>query len=138
MNIAHFLQPIGDKTAIGLSFLCVVHCLILPLLLILVPSSTLQMFSDEGFHQGILIAVFISSFTALTIGFKKHKQISIVYWISAGLMILFSAALLGHDLLGEYAEKILTVLGAAIIAIGHIKNYKTCCHSDRLAQRDSQ
>lgn len=121
-----FFQSYGDKTAIGLSALCVVHCLLTPLLLILVPSNAVQWISDEAFHHGMLLGVLFSSIIALNLGFRVHCQRSILFWGAAGLLLLSSPLLLGHDLIGEHGEKLLTVLGASIIAIGHIKNFKVC------------
>jgi hypothetical protein len=34
------------------------------------------------------------------------------------------AAYLGHELLGEYGEVVLTVLGSSIIVYSHIRNYR--------------
>ena len=120
------LQVLGDKTAIGLSFTCILHCLFLPLLLILIPSNATHWVSDESFHHWMLLGVMASSVLALYLGFKKHQQKSILVWGGAGLFILLSPLAFGHEIIGEYGEKVLTVIGAGVIAIGHIKNYRTC------------
>jgi hypothetical protein len=46
-----------------------------------------------------------------------------------GLIALVSIAYLGHGLLGEVGEKVATVIGGAILAIGHFRNYRLC-HRD--------
>ena len=43
-----------------------------------------------------------------------------------GLGFLVFAALAGHALLGENGERVATLLGAAFIALAHIRNYKLC------------
>ena len=120
------LQSFGDKTAISLSFLCVLHCLLLPLLIILIPSVSSLWVSDENFHKWMLVGVVFSSLFALFLGYCKHHRTSILAWGAAGLTLLIVAFLFGHDFLGEAGEKFLTVLGAIVVAIGHIKNYRTC------------
>jgi hypothetical protein len=44
-------------------------------------------------------------------------------------MLLIFAALLGHDLIGESGEKILTLLGATLVAIAHWANFGRCKHN---------
>jgi hypothetical protein len=116
----------GDKVAIGLSSLCVIHCLLLPVLILLVPSVSSFWFTDESFHQWMLVGVTCSSILALFIGYKKHGQKNIFAWGALGLSFLVFAFFFGHDVAGELGEKTLTVLGAFIISIGHFKNLRHC------------
>lgn len=121
------LQAIGDKSAIGLSLLCTLHCLVLPLVLLIAPSITALSFGDQQFHQYMLAAVFVNSLFALSTGYKKHKQIVVYVWGTLGLSMLLLAFFFGHDYFGETGEKVLTLLGAAAVAYGHIKNHRLNC-----------
>jgi hypothetical protein len=115
-----------DKVAIGLSTACAVHCLLLPIFLILLPALGTSVFGDEIFHQWLLIAVIPTSLIALTMGCRQHKNLSVMIFGLLGLAILIATVFFGHDLLGEAGEKIASVLGAAFIALGHIKNSSLC------------
>lgn len=134
------LQPITDKASITLSLLCAIHCLAAPFLLTLLPTSTLFFLGDEMFHIGLLIAILPLSAYSLTVGCKKHKQYRLLTIGFVGLGILLVAALFGHDFLGEFWEKTLTLVGSIIIAAGHTWNYILCqrkkncgCTSDSAA-----
>ena len=120
------LQAVGDKTAIGLSFLCTVHCLVMPLALLVAPSIAAFSFNDEAFHQYMLVAAIISSLFALSTGFQKHKKVDAYIWAVSGLSMLLIAFIFGHGLLGEAGEKIFTLFGAISVAYGHIKNHRLC------------
>jgi len=117
------LQKISDNTAITLSIMCAAHCLVLPLLLIFIPSIFLtQMINNEIFHQlMIFTAIAISPF-ALFIGYSKHKNHTPSLFGSFGLLLLVTAVSFNHETLGNYGETILTVLGSSILIFGHIKN----------------
>ena len=115
-----------DKIAIGLSSVCAVHCLLLPIILILLPTLGTSVFGDEIFHQWLLIAVIPTSLIALTMGCRQHKNLSVMIFGLLGLAILIPTAFFGHELLGEAGEKIASVLGAAFIALGHIQNSSLC------------
>ena len=129
------IQTVSDKTAISLSIVCALHCLALPSLLVILPSLTALNLADEMVHLWMLVAVIPISIYALTMGCRKHKQLSIMLLGLVGLAVLIAAALLGHDILGEAGEKAVVTTGAFIIAVSHWQNHQLCrrlnceCHS---------
>jgi len=126
-NINMKKQPINfDKLSIGLSFLCALHCLALPFAVVLIPSLIALPLADEAFHKWMVFIVLPISLFALTMGCKGHKRYRVLLVGGVGLTILAGAAFFGHDLLGHNAEKVLTLIGTSIIAIGHYWNYKLC------------
>lgn len=123
------LQALVDRTAVGLSLLCAVHCLALPLAIALLPSLSALGLADEAFHTWLALAVIPLSAFALTLGCKAHRQMVVFYTGLAGLSLLCLPLLLGHELLGESGEKTLTLAGAVLIAASHIKNFRLCRQS---------
>lgn len=119
-----------DKAAIGLSLVCTVHCLLLPVLLVMLPTLGGTALGDERFHQWLLFAVLPLSIFALSIGCHRHKQKVILLLGLLGMAALTFAALLGHELLGEIGEKVVSVLGASLIALGHWGNHRLCQRLD--------
>ena len=95
----------------------------------------------EKFHEMLLWAVVPMTAISLGIGCKKHKSVSTVLLGIVGLAVLIVTAMLGHDGLSETSERILTLIGATIIAIAHIRNYQLCrnaiCRCDALGKRDN-
>jgi len=81
---------------------------------------------DELFHRLLLVGVVPLSAFALLMGCRKHKNRNVVIWGGAGLLVMIFAAFLGHDLVGETGEKGLTLLGSALIIVGHYGNYRLC------------
>ena len=119
-------QVITDKLAIGLSLACAIHCLALPVLLVLLPGTVALQLDNEAFHLWMVAAVLPSSVYALTVGCKQHKRYQVLFLGFIGLVLLVLALALGEDRIGEAGEKILTVAGAAFIAFGHWFNYRIC------------
>lgn len=120
------LQLSMDKSAMGLSFLCLAHCLVLPSAAILLPAVIAAPLEDELFHQILLIGVIPLCVIALFMGCRKHKSWKIFAWGITGLSILLFGGFFGHDLLGEAGERITTVVGSFFIIFSHLKNYKKC------------
>lgn len=118
-------QTLGDKLAIALSSLCVIHCLATPLLLIILPSfGALFADSHELFHQIILFFVLPVGLAALAAGYRHHHKNSVLGSGLTGLAILFLTALYGHDYLGEFGETGATILASLVIAYAHLRNYQ--------------
>lgn len=120
------LQAVSDKFAIGLSLLCTIHCLAVPVLLVMLPSLASLQLDNEAFHAWMVLAVLPTSLYALTLGCKKHKRYRLVALGCTGLVLLVSAVLLGEEVLSEAGEKLVTVVGAGLVAWGHLLNFRLC------------
>ena len=119
-------QAITDRLAIGLSLMCVIHCLAITSLVSLLPSMVALPLGNEAFHIWMVVAVIPSSAYALTLGCKQHHRYRLIILGSIGLTLLVLALFLGEERIGEIGEKILTVLGAVFVATGHWFNFSLC------------
>ncbi|MFT7009817.1 MAG: hypothetical protein ACJAXJ_004371 [Colwellia sp.] len=122
-------KNVTDKLAITLSIACAIHCLALPLILLLLPSFVVLQLNNEAFHTWMVIIVLPTSVYALFMGCKQHKRYRLLFIGFLGLMLLVFAVWLGN----EYWEKVLTLVGSMVIAGGHYWNYRLCqqhrfCH----------
>ena len=124
------LQAHSDRAAIGLSLLCAIHCLATPLAIVLIPSLAALPLEGETFHLWMVILVIPTSIFALTMGCKKHKRHRVAILGGIGLSILIAALLVEGFESGEILEKVLTVIGAAFIAAGHLWNFRLCRDHD--------
>ena len=115
-----------DKIAVSTSAMCALHCICLPLLLGFFPAVGATFFGEESFHVLLLWCVIPLSMISLLIGCRKHKDKFVATLGVAGLTLLSLAAFFGHEFLGEYGERSATLLGAIIIAGGHMRNYALC------------
>lgn len=119
------VQAFSDKFSISLSVLCALHCLFAPVLMVVLPSVLSTWIVDENFHLGLVMIVIPVSLMAFFVGCKKHKGYSVLAAGVAGMAFLVSALLFGHEF-GESGEKVLTLIGAAILALAHALNYRRC------------
>ena len=94
------LQIIADKTAISLSVICTLHCLVLPFVVVMLPALAALNLQDETFHLWMVIAVIPISLLALTMGCKKHRDYRVPFLGVTGLSLLILAVVLDHDLIG--------------------------------------
>jgi hypothetical protein len=120
-----------DRVAIGLSFLCVAHCLLLPFAILVLPALGATFLEEEAFHYWLLFLVVPTSVLSLWLGCRKHGHLEIFTIGAFGLCLLLLIVALGVDLLGETPERISTVAGAAVIALAHLRNMKACKKAEK-------
>lgn len=116
-----------DKFGIFLSGVCIVHCLVTPIAVTLLPIITLSSFvEDVLFHKLMLWLVLPTSCAALFIGCRKHRDLLIAGTGIAGMLVLTIVAFYGHDLLSETGERVASTVGGLILAFSHYLNYRAC------------
>ena len=109
-----------DGAAVGLSALCMVHCLTLPLVVAGLPF--LAQFSEGHLHAQMLVVVLPLSIIALSIGFRRHRDLRIVVTGALGMLLLAIGATVAHTQLGLTADRAITIAGSLFLATAHWKN----------------
>lgn len=115
-----------DGMAIALSAACVIHCLLLPVLIILFPILGSTVLADESFHGLLLVLIIPSSALAFYIGCRQHGDGSVLWLGLTGISLITLAAALGVAGLGVVGEKLLTGTGGMLLATGHVINFRRC------------
>lgn len=109
-----------DGAAVGLSALCLIHCLALPLVVAGLPF--LAQFAEGHLHAQMLVVVIPLSFIALGLGYRHHRNAKIVAAGAVGMLILTIGATVAHDNLGLAADRLFTIVGALVLAAAHFYN----------------
>ena len=106
-----------DRIAIGLSGLCMVHCLATAVLLGLVASAGGLLGSPWIHEVGLTLAMILGA-TALGRGIYEHGFMMPSAVGSLGLGVMAGAMSMPHD----GTEALYTVVGVSILALGHRLN----------------
>lgn len=114
-----------DLWGVFISGLCVLHCLAIPIVILLFPAFGLQIFPSEdvthvvllGFILGVAGIAFIS-------GYRVHGQWRPVIWLVAGLGLVSYATFFAHSQLGHAWEPIIAISGSLCLIRAHYLNHK--------------
>lgn len=107
-----------DRLAIGLSGLCLAHCVLSAVIVTLLASAG-GFFLHPAIHEAGLVLAMLLAALALGRGVYQHGN-ALPAWIGAfGLAIMAVAITLPHE--GGY-EAIFSILGVLIVALGHDRN----------------
>ena len=121
-------QKVSDKVSIGISALCLLHCLLFPSFMVLLSSFISVSLNSELIHYMLLFLVVPVSSFALIVGLNNHKNSFIFFIGLLGLVILVSALLIELPITIISGEILLTIIGSILITSSHYKNYKLCDH----------
>ena len=109
---------------ISLSGLCVLHCLLLPVVLALLPMWTLGESFHAWLHPVFAIILVPTTFVAAVGGFQRHASWQVVWFLAVGLTVIVVAGFLGHDQPGAELETIVTIGGSGLLITGHVLNWR--------------
>jgi hypothetical protein len=114
-----WIESHADRLAIGLSGLCMVHCLTSAVLLALL-STAGGMLLNPIFHEvGLTIAIGFG-ILALGRGIASHGYMMPASVGALGLGVMAGAMSLPHD--GSELETVWTLVGVGLLALGHDLN----------------
>jgi uncharacterized membrane protein YeaQ/YmgE (transglycosylase-associated protein family) len=115
-----------DKIGIALSVGCMVHCIVMPLVLPLIPLIGLTMRHGFLFHIIIAAIIGIVAYFAFRSGLKKHGNSLPTLLGSTGVLLLFIGGAL--ELLHLDGTALMTtVFGSMLLITAHYKNHKLSC-----------
>ena len=113
-----------DKAAIGVSALCVVHCLSIPFILAFGPALNLWLWGSEAFHFALLFVVIPLSLVAFGLGYRFHHNRKMLVPGLVGLAIVTSAAILEMLWIGPATAAVITSTGGVLLILAHWMNLK--------------
>ena len=119
------LRRLGDTAGMLASTLCLLHCVALPLLAALFPILG-RSGHGEVFHTAMVGIALVAALAALAPGYAAHRQASVALSGAAGLGCLALAAFVLGPRYGEAAETGLTIGGAGLLCLAHLRN-RACC-----------
>jgi hypothetical protein len=117
----------ADRLGIWASALCVVHCLLTPIVLSLSVVSAHFLPSEERTHRALAVVVATLGALALVKGYRAHRRLRILFLMVVGLGCIFTGAYLGDRLPSHLVEVLITFTGSAFMITAHRMNH-TFCH----------
>jgi uncharacterized membrane protein YczE len=116
-------QPAIDRVGAAASFLCALHCALLPVGLALVPALAGSLIAERGFEVGFVL--FATTLAAITVvlGWRRHHIVSALWFLVPGVLLLWLGAFTElHET--EPLHTILVTIGGTLVAVGHIVNLR--------------
>jgi uncharacterized membrane protein YfcA len=116
----------ADRLGIGVSALCIVHCLLTPILLSLSTVLAHAIPSEERTHHFLSFIVAAFGLIALLNGYRRHRRIEVVILMGVGLFCIFAGAYCGEYLSSHSVEVLVTLFGSGFMIAAHRRNHSFC------------
>lgn len=121
MSVRQGRSPPFDGVAIAASLLCLVHCLLLPVIILLLPALAAFLTFSEAFHIWAIAVAVPTGVLALVGGYRRHHSFVPTWIVVPGLALLVIGALAPG---AEWVETAFTVAGALVLSVGHVLNLR--------------
>lgn len=115
---------LADRLGICLSGLCVVHCILTPIILIFLPA--LPFLASPLVHQLLAIILPFIAIAAFVPGWRRHRDARIFAWGICGLALLVFAAFSPGGILTTLQETLISIIGSAALIHAHLINRRLC------------
>lgn len=117
-------QDAWDRLGISVSGICLVHCLLLPVVISVLPIWTSAQQVHGWLHPVFAALLVPTTILALIIGFRRHHSHVVVGLMVVGLLLVVGAAIPAFHNPGIAFETVLTMTGSAFLISGHVLNWK--------------
>ncbi len=123
-----------EKLGYSASFICAIHCTLMPILMTFLPLLGISMFADENLELILLLLSGISGLLTMCFGYKRHKSIkaSLYFYVGFGMVALIHT-LHEHINKSNLVFNLLLVFGSVLIIYSYKIN-KSLCESCKLCK----
>lgn len=114
---------LADRFGATVSFLCAVHCALLPLVIAVLPMLGLGFLADHRFERAFVVFAGALALSSLLVGFRRHQSYRAFWFLVPGIALLLAGILvdMDHAALGH---AVLVSLGGVLVALAHVVNLR--------------
>jgi MerC mercury resistance protein len=116
----------ADNLGIWASALCVVHCIVTPVLISVSAVFAHFIPGEEKTHRTLAVGIAALGAIALVKGFRTHRRRRILGLMALGLGFIFAGAFYGDRLPSHGYEVAVTMTGSALMICAHRMNHTFC------------
>lgn len=113
----------ADRFGATASFLCAVHCALLPLVLASLPAIGLGFLANHRFERGFIAFASALALTMLIVGFRRHRQFRAFWFLVPGILLLAAGIVLDFEN-NAIAHAVLVAMGGTLVALSHLTNLR--------------
>ena len=109
-----------DALSMLISGLCMVHCVVLPLLVSTLPVMGIEVMENPWIELTTIVFALWVGGMAVIKGYRKYHRKSFIVWLFvAGMLVMASA-----NAAGEGHEATMKTAGVLLVGIAHLLNYR--------------
>lgn len=115
---------LADRVGASASFLCAVHCAVLPFVLTLLPFIGLGFLADHRFERIFVACAALLAATALVTGYRRHRRPLPLLLVAPGVCLLLTGVLVVDMDAQAMLHATLVTCGGLLVASAHAINLR--------------
>lgn len=114
-----------DRAGATASFLCAIHCALMPLIVTLLPLLGLSFLASEPVEWALLASSATLGSSSLCLGFRKHRKRQVFMVLGIALALLVAGRIFHEHHFGVWGP-VFMVLGGFTMMGAHLLNHRLC------------
>lgn len=115
---------VADRVGATASFLCAIHCAVLPFVLVLLPFVGLQFLADHRFERGFVLFACALALLALVRGYRRHQGPLPLLLAAPGLVLLLLGVTYAEGV-SVLLHSVMVTCGGLLVASAHFVNLRS-------------
>lgn len=122
-----------DLAGIGASAICVMHCVVTPILVVFLPVLGAI---EEPVHAVLALVILGVGLLAFWPGYLRHRRWQLVVVAIVGLALISLGVTVPEGLMSESSEIVATVMGGIMLVTAHVANAYFCRYCRHCGESD--
>lgn len=114
---------LADRFGATASFLCAVHCALLPFVIAVLPALGLGFLADHAIERGFVVFACTLAVTMLVLGFRRHGSRKALALLAPGVALLLAGVLVDFQS-ATFLHAALVTCGGTLVALAHVVNLR--------------
>ena len=114
---------LADRFGATASFLCAVHCALLPFVIAILPALGLGFLADHAIERGFVVFACTLATTMLALGYRRHGSTKALSVLFPGIALLLAGVLIDFERAATL-HAVLVACGGTLVALAHIVNLR--------------
>lgn len=120
----HRYRVLLDRLGATGSFLCAVHCALLPLLIAILPSIGVATWLSEDAEEWFVIFASLVGLFSVVWGYRRHREVRALGLLLPGLAALWFGILYPPLHASVVFHALVMTLGGTLVALAHLANLR--------------
>ena len=115
------LAVAADRIGATASFLCAVHCALLPFVIALLPLIGLGFLADHRFERVFVACAAVLASTTIFTAWRRHRKLNALFLLGPGIVLLLAGITIDIDA-HVWMHTALVICGGVLVASAHVVN----------------
>ncbi len=112
-----------DRFGAVASFVCAVHCALLPIVFGVLPALGLAFLADHRIERAFVVFAIALATTSLLFGLRRHGSWRAFWVLIPGIVLLVTGLVVGESH-ANTLHAVLVSIGGALVALSHLVNLR--------------